>query len=484
MTTHPEHASKLSPRWKGPFLVCRIPNDYQVVYEDREVQRTIHVNHAKPVKFTAPYLPEPVPTPETPRSPLGYLPAGLARPRPPPPAPAAHARDSSSSSASASTAPQPAAPAVSEMQPPATATDNQLPEPAPHPRRSPRLNPEPGRVCAIKGPPGNPPHQSAKASRMARTYPLTLPYNQCLGSRVDPLSFANLRLVDLRNSQSQCLSTMQQLVDALPKTEDPSSRYRLQGHIARPGQKRLRHSMRSAIWWLLPSEGIFRYASDSLQYFLTRQGRRVVLRGGDVTLPPLERYLTSVHDPAPPPCQYHGDLTSPAPSGDHGISLSNQENMPPQDASRKLPRKLWPRRHKERQPGSSANQNSPSWKAGSGSQCSPPANGNSASREVDSATRPGSTTNENSAFQEACSATRPRSTANRNSPLAGNRPEISGSMRSTPVKHPQTFLCPQHPQHPRFWTNHNSECRFDPDHPEFRGVYKPAQPSIQQDSTI
>ena len=478
MTTPPERAVKLSPLWKGPFRVCQIPSEYQVVYEDGEVQRTIHVNHAKPAKFTAPDLPEPVPTPETPCSPLGYLTAGLARPRPPPPA-----GDSSSSSASASTAPQPAAPADSEMQPLATAPANQRPEPAPRPRRSPRLNPEPDRAYAIKSPPGNPPHHSAKASRMARTYPLTVPYTQCLDSRANPLSFASLRLVDLRNGQSQYLSTMQQLVDALPNTEDPSSRYALQGHIARPGQKRLQHSMRVAIWWLLPSDGIFRCASDSLQYFLTRQGRRVILQGGDVTLPPLKRYLNWIHAPAPPPSHYHGDLTSPAPSGDHGISLPNQENTPPKDVSHKLPRKLPPRRRKERQPGSSANQNSPSWKAGSGSQCSPPANRNSASREIGSATRPGSTTNENSASQEAGSATRPRSTANRNSPLAGNRPGISGSMRRTPVEHPQTFLRPQHPQHPRFWTNHNSERRFDPDHPEFRGVYKPAQPSIQQDYT-
>ena len=127
-------------------------------------------------------------------------------------------------------------------------------------------------------------------------------------------------MVDLRNGQSQYLSTVKQLVDALPKTEDPSSRFALQGHIARPGRKRLRHSMRAAIWWLLPSDGIFRRSSDSLQYFLTRQGRRVVLRGGDVTLPPFERYLNWVDDPAPPPSRYHGDLTSPAPSGDHGIS--------------------------------------------------------------------------------------------------------------------------------------------------------------------
>ena len=52
-------------------------------------------------------------------------------------------------------------------------------------------------------------------------------------------------------------------------------------------------------------------------------------------------------------------------------------------------------------------------------------------------------------------------------------------MRSTPVEHPLTFLRPQHSQFPRIWTNQNSECRFDPDHPE---LYKAAQPSIQQDS--
>ena len=277
MTTPPERASKLSPRWKGPFCICQVPNEYQVVYEDGEVQWTIHINHTKPAKFTAPALPEPVPTPETPRPPLGYLPAGLARPRPPPPASAAPAGDSSSSSASASTAPQPAAPAESKMRPPATVSANQRSEPAPRPRRSPRLNPEPDRVFAIKSPPGDPPHHTSEPSRMARTYPLTVTFNECLGSRANPLSFANLCMVDLRNGQSQYLSTVKQLVDVLPKTEDPSSRFALHGHIAHPGQKRLRHSMRAAIWWLLPSDGTFRRSSDSLQYFLTRQGQHVVL---------------------------------------------------------------------------------------------------------------------------------------------------------------------------------------------------------------
>ena len=175
-----------------------------------------------------------------------------------------------------------------------------------------------------------------------------------------------------------------------------------------------------------------------------------------VTLPPWERYLNWVPDPAPPPTRYHGDRTSPAPS-------ENQENTPPQDASRKLPRRLRPRRRKGKQPGLLANENSPSRTAGSATQLGSPANRNSA--------LPGSST-----------ATRPRWTDNENSPLPGNRPGTSRSSRSTPVEHPLTSLRPQHSHSPRFWTNQNAGRRFDPDHPEFRGVYKPPQPNIQQDS--
>ena len=99
-----------------------------------------------------------------------------------------------------------------------------------------------------------------------------------------------------------------------------------------------------------------------------------------------------------------------------------------------------------------------------------------------SATQLGSPANRNSALPESSTETRPRSMANENSPLPGNRPGISRSVRSTPVEHPRTFLRPQHSQSPRFRTNQNAGRRFDPDHPEFWGVYKPAQPSIQQDS--
>ena len=87
MTTPPERANKLTPRWKGPFRVKRALNPYQVVYEDRSVWWTVHVNHTKPAKLMAPDLPLPTPAPEPPRPALGYLPRSLQRPcsRPPPP---------------------------------------------------------------------------------------------------------------------------------------------------------------------------------------------------------------------------------------------------------------------------------------------------------------------------------------------------------------------------------------------------------------
>ena len=148
MTTPPERSNKPTPRWKGPFRVKRIPNDYQVVYEDGAMWRTVHVNHTKPAKFAAADLPEPVPAPEAPRPAFGYLPTGLLGPRPPPPPPAAAAPTEgiSLSPTAAVPAPRPSAP---------TAPANQQAEPAVHPWRRPRLNPKPGRVCAIKGPPGN-----------------------------------------------------------------------------------------------------------------------------------------------------------------------------------------------------------------------------------------------------------------------------------------------------------------------------------------
>ena len=61
----------------------------------------------------------------------------------------------------------------------------------------------------------------------------------------------------------------------------------------------MRDSLRTALWWLLPKDGDFRRPSDGLHYYLARQGRRVVLRGGNVTSPLHEGRLHWIHDPNP-----------------------------------------------------------------------------------------------------------------------------------------------------------------------------------------
>ena len=104
LITPPESANKLASRWKGPFVVKKVPNPYQVIYEDGSAWRTIHINHAKPAKLPATGFPAPIPAPEPPSPALGYLPRSMQRPLPrPPPSP-----------------PQPAAPAEGSLAPPAS----------------------------------------------------------------------------------------------------------------------------------------------------------------------------------------------------------------------------------------------------------------------------------------------------------------------------------------------------------------------------
>ena len=192
MTPPPERSNKLAPRWKGPFLVKRVPNPYQVTYEDGLVWRTIHVNHAKPAKTPTDGFPAPLPTPEPPKPTLGCLPRSLQRPlsrRPlPPPQPAAPtagppqpaaappaATLPSSRPATRSTANRNSAPRTGHQPPtaPGRANENsRLGQPL---RRSARLTP---RACAIKSHPQPAAHQLRTDHKMARTYPLSLKYGQ------------------------------------------------------------------------------------------------------------------------------------------------------------------------------------------------------------------------------------------------------------------------------------------------------------------
>ena len=301
-TTPPECSSKLAPRWKGPFFVKRVPNAYQVTYEDDSVRRTVHFNHVKPARIPADGFPIPLPTPEPPLPPTGYLPRSFQRPQPRPPIPPQPAGPAAEPTQPAA-APRAATPPLSrpttrssanqnsasrsEPRSPATpgrAIDNsRMGQPL---RRSARLNPT---ACTIKSHPQPASDQSRATPKMARTYPLSLKYRTCLGRLEDPCSFSSIYLEELYSGQRTYIHHIQQLVNALPKSLDPTSRFSLRAQVTPPGHQRMRDSLRSALWWLLPAD-----------YYLASQGRRVVLRGGNVTSPFHQSHLNWVHDPAPP----------------------------------------------------------------------------------------------------------------------------------------------------------------------------------------
>ena len=145
-------------------------------------------------------------------------------------------------------------------------------------------------------------------------------------------------------------------------------------------------------------------------------------------------------------------------------ALASAENTPPSEVHHKLPRCLRPRRRRRKQPVSSANENS-------------------ASRLAVPATPLGPSANENSPLLPPSAVTRLRSTANSNSPFPGPQPGTSWSSRCAFLKHSQSFQSSPLSQHPVPEANQNRDRPFFLDHPEIRGVYKPARIDPRQDST-
>ena len=211
-------------------------------------------------------------------------PAAPARPVSPPPS-----QPTTRSSANQNSAPR------SELRsPPTPGRTNEDSRPDPPLRRSERLKTA---AHHINRPTPAIPAHSSHTLNMARTYPYSLSYDTCLGPTEDPFSFSSVYIEDLHNGQRTYVKHVQQLVDLLPRTLDPSSRYTLRAHVTPPGHQRMRDSLRLALWWFLPRDGDFRRAADGLHYYLARQGRRVVLRGGNVTSPLHESRLLWIHDP-------------------------------------------------------------------------------------------------------------------------------------------------------------------------------------------
>ena len=135
---------------------------------------------------------------------------------------------------------------------------------------------------------------------MARTYPYLLPYRTCLGCLEDPCSFSSLYIEDLYSGQKVYVKHIQQIIDVLhSKLWTPALAFTLRAQVTPLGHQRMRDSLRTAVWCLLPKGGDFRRASDGIHYYLARQGRRVVLRGGNATSPLHESHLHWIHDPHP-----------------------------------------------------------------------------------------------------------------------------------------------------------------------------------------
>ena len=272
------------------------------------VWRTVHVNHAKPAKAPPGGFPVPIAPATSAISPPKYTSRNLSWRKPPPPQPAAPVAGPSqprapahpaSPSLSRPTAPssanQEAAPLPEQRSPPSQPRANENSRSGPPLRRSERLKAN----RPIDRPTQAAPTHSQPSINMARTFPYSLSYDACIGDEERTYNFSSIYIEDLQTGRRTYIQHVQQIIDLLPRTVDPSSRYTLRGHVTPSGHQRMRDSLRLALWIVLPPDGDFRRAPNGLHYHLARQGRRVVLRGGDVTSPLHDSRLRWVYDPQP-----------------------------------------------------------------------------------------------------------------------------------------------------------------------------------------
>ena len=308
-------------------------------------------------------------------------------------------------------------------------------------------------------------------------------FNQRLGSKEDPYSFSSVHQEDLRSGDMEYLVTVQQLVDAILKTMDPASRFALRGQVTHTGHQRLRHSMRAALWWLLPSDGDFRQASDGIHYYLVRQGRRVILRGGNVNQALYESRMHWIHAPKPPPPRRTGmDYSdTPVQSSDTPVQSrdicanSRDTHVKSRDAHTKS--RTSPVLTSDTQASAIATS------ASSGAPLALPHPRKSRRRRRRRNRR---SANENSAPRSAAPVTPDERWANNNSAsqrATQHQPEASDptQMKSTPVYKGQSIHSSHLTQPPNPATNRNSAFPFGLERCEFPGLYKPALPDLRQD---
>ena len=87
----------------------------------------------------------------------------------------------------------------------------------------------------------------------------------------------------------------------------------------------------------MPKDGDFRRASDGIHYYLARQGRRVVLRGGNVTSLLQESRLHWIHDPNPNQ-SHRVKPRQTVPRNNNNTVPRNAHNTVPRNTNNTVPR--------------------------------------------------------------------------------------------------------------------------------------------------
>ena len=229
--------------------------------------------------------------------------------------------------------------------------------------------------------------------------------------------------------------------------------------------------MRAALWWLLPSDGEFRRAPNGVQYYLACQGRRVVLRGGDVTHPLYESPMRWIPDPKPSPPR-RAEQEFPVPLSDSIAPI-------PSDSVRSRNINVSVRKTSDTQVSAITTS------VPSGAPLTPSLPKKCRRRRRRQARR---AANQNRAPSSAAPVTPDERWANRNTGSSGaTQPRLEDSdptsrMRTAvypdPSIHSQTITQP-----PISTANENLAFPLGLKPGEFPGLYKPAVPDPRQDST-
>ena len=232
--------------------------------------------------------------------------------------------------------------------------------------------------------------------------------------------------------------------------------------------------MRAALWWLLPSDGEFRSAPNGIQYYLARQGRRVVLRGGDVTHPLYDSRMHWIPDPTPSLPRRTGKDCSDilVETSDPPVPIPS-DSVHPRDAPVKT------RETSDTQASAIATS------IPSGAPLTPSFPRKCQRRRRRKARR---AANENVAPRSAAPVTPDERWANQNTGIPGAtqpQPEASDptQMRRTAVYPGPSIHSHPFTQPPISTANENSALPLGMELCKFPGLYKPASPDLRQDLT-